>query len=83
VQEVLTSPLPPPPTKAFEANYFREFGFTLTGRSIHVDDVRVRATGKGHAATRPRVDKAAPGEQPTPADMESVFFEVCYHSGFL
>lgn len=28
---------------AFEAAYVREFGFTLRGRAMHVDDVRVRA----------------------------------------
>lgn len=43
------------PWQAFESNYQREFGFTLTGRGIHVDDVRVRATGKGQAAPRPKV----------------------------
>lgn len=29
----------------FAANYQREFGFTLTGRDLIVDDIRVRASG--------------------------------------
>jgi len=32
--------------QAFEETYKREFGFVLEGRSIAVDDVRVRAMGK-------------------------------------
>lgn len=32
---------------AFEAAYVREFGFRLSGRAIHVDDVRVRAMARG------------------------------------
>jgi N-methylhydantoinase A/oxoprolinase/acetone carboxylase beta subunit len=32
--------------QAFEEAYKREFGFTLEGRQLIVDDVRVRATGK-------------------------------------
>lgn len=33
--------------KNFEAQYMREFGFTIPGRPLVVDDVRVRATGRG------------------------------------
>ena len=32
--------------QAFEETYKREFGFVLEQRSIIVDDLRVRATGK-------------------------------------
>ena len=32
--------------QAFEDTYRREFGFVLEDRSIFVDDLRVRATGK-------------------------------------
>lgn len=32
--------------QAFEDTYKREFGFVLEQRSIIVDDLRVRATGK-------------------------------------
>jgi len=34
--------------QAFEETYKREFGFVLEQRSIIVDDLRVRATGKVH-----------------------------------
>lgn len=37
---------------AFEAAYVREFGFTLRGRAIHVDDVRVRAMARGASVTK-------------------------------
>ena len=60
---------------AFEANYRREFGFSLQGRAVHVDDIRVRATGKCHPAARPQVPAAPPGEAPTPVDTGSVYFE--------
>lgn len=33
--------------QAFKAAYLREFGFELSGRAIVIDDLRVRATGKG------------------------------------
>jgi len=61
--------------KAFEANYHREFGFTLVGRAIHVDDMRVRCTGKGKAAPRPKVQKAQSAEHPAAIDCEMVYFE--------
>ena len=32
--------------QAFEDTYKREFGFVLEQRSIIVDDLRIRATGK-------------------------------------
>lgn len=62
-------------SQAFEENYRREFGFTLVGRAIHVDDLRVRCTGKGKAAPRPTVTKAARGEKPSAVDHEEVYFE--------
>ncbi len=60
---------------AFELNYEREFGFTLTGRDILVDDVRIRATGQSQSKARPRVAVAQEGEQPTVTDHEAVYFE--------
>jgi len=44
--------------QAFEETYKREFGFVLEGRSIAVDDVRVRAMGKVGATPK--------SETPTP-----------------
>ena len=40
--------------EAFVATYSREFGFTLQGRSIVVDDVRVRSTGSSTSAVAAR-----------------------------
>lgn len=60
---------------AFEANYRREFGFSLQGRAVHVDDLRVRATGKCHPAARPQVPAASPGEVPAAVGTGSVYFE--------
>ncbi|KAJ1536905.1 hypothetical protein HK096_006595 [Nowakowskiella sp. JEL0078] len=37
-------------TSPFVAQYQQEFGFTLQGRSLIVDDIRVRATGRSDAA---------------------------------
>lgn len=61
---------------AFEDAYRREFGFTLAGRGVAVDDVRVRAVGAG--ARPPDPPPAPPGPPPRlppPAAVTSAFFE--------
>ncbi len=58
---------------ALEDHYRREFGFILEGRSVLVDDLRVRSRGKS-AGLRPiRIDAAdAP---PVPVDRRPVYFD--------
>ncbi|KAK9917414.1 hypothetical protein WJX75_004082 [Coccomyxa subellipsoidea] len=63
-------------TQAFESAYKREFGFVLQERSIRVDDVRVRATGKAVPMPEPGTITADPGPLPDPARVISAYFEV-------
>ena len=44
--------------------YRREFGFVLEGRSIVVDDVRVRATGRAVKLPRAESVTQQPGRDP-------------------
>lgn len=64
------------PAAAFEEQYQREFGFTLSGRDIVVDDVRVRATGQ--AQQLPEGDNIGqnPGALPEPAANPTAYFEI-------
>jgi 5-oxoprolinase (ATP-hydrolysing) len=59
--------------QAFEALYTREFGFTLEGRDILIDDFRVRAVVQGETP----VEKPTPAllGAPTPADHQRAYFE--------
>jgi 5-oxoprolinase (ATP-hydrolysing) len=61
--------------EAFETAYKREFGFVLEGRSIVVDDARVRATGRGAAPPPASGPSPAPGPLPPPAATVSAYFE--------
>lgn len=58
---------------AFIAQYMREFGFTLSGRDIIVDDYRVRAVVPGQSP--PEKARPAPIGAPTPEDTTRAFFE--------
>ncbi|CAL8091631.1 unnamed protein product [Calicophoron daubneyi] len=64
---------------AFLERYKREFGFTLSGRDIIVDDVRVR----GRAVSRPepadKVAKVSDGTLPPPSEIVKTYFD----DGFL
>ncbi|KAL3135323.1 hypothetical protein ABBQ32_007517 [Trebouxia sp. C0010 RCD-2024] len=62
--------------QAFEETYKREFGFVLEQRSIIVDDLRVRATGK--AVPLPEVGEAPkdPGQLPKPDKHTKAYFEI-------
>lgn len=61
---------------AFEAAYKREFGFVLTGRSIVVDDLRVRATGQGIDLDELPEMPPVPESLPDPAVVTDAYFEV-------
>ncbi|BBO83830.1 5-oxoprolinase [Desulfosarcina ovata subsp. sediminis] len=58
---------------AFKATYRREFGFDLTDRDIHVDDLRVRA--QGQAAGLRKVPISAAGGPAVPVDRKPCYFE--------
>lgn len=61
---------------SFLEQYRREFGFTLQGRRIFVDDIRVRGAGRSRrAATNPNsgVQRASSGVA-TPLATKSVYF---------
>jgi len=69
-------PGPHDPTVTFESafveQYKREFGFTLLGRKIFVDDIRVRGTGK--TSHRPPTAHGGP-RSPKPFLTTSAYFE--------
>ena len=54
--------IPEPPDSdfaaAFKATYRREFGFDLTDRDIHVDDLRVRVQGRAAGRRKVSIDDA-------------------------
>ncbi|CAK0741638.1 hypothetical protein CVIRNUC_001340 [Coccomyxa viridis] len=62
--------------EAFENTYKREFGFVLEDRSIQVDDVRVRATGKAVPLPKPGDFPGDPGPLPKPAEETSAYFQI-------
>ena len=62
------------PTRFVEA-YRREYGFVLLGRAILCDDVRVRGTALGGAATSPATALAPAATPPTPSTHASVYFD--------
>ncbi|KAJ5990880.1 hypothetical protein N7522_011087 [Penicillium canescens] len=55
--------------EAFVRQHDQEFGFTLPGRDIIVDDVRVRGIGKGFKASEKTVDQQI--EESSPKDVSS------------
>ena len=62
---------------AFEGAYRREFGFTLAGRGVAVDDVRLRSVGHGARPPDPAPLPAGPlPPLPEPAAITSTYFEV-------
>jgi 5-oxoprolinase (ATP-hydrolysing) len=58
---------------AFKATYRREFGFDLTDRDIHVDDLRVRA--QGQTAGLRKVPVQAADAPAAPIDRQPCYFE--------
>ena len=62
---------------AFRKIYLREFGFDLVGRSILIDDIRVRARGKTASLTKiPIAEAQGP---PRKLDTASCYFEDGWH----
>ncbi|KAM6226095.1 LOW QUALITY PROTEIN: 5-oxoprolinase, partial [Porphyrio hochstetteri] len=61
---------------AFTSRYQREFGFTIAGRAVLVDDVRVRGTGRsGISCDTPLAPR---GEPPRPDTVTRCYFEEGY-----
>jgi len=61
---------------AMRAVFKREYGFELSsGRTIRVEDVRVRGVGKGAVVEPPRIAVAASPTPPAAADSTKVYFE--------
>lgn len=58
---------------AFEAQYMREFGFTLPGRKVLVDDIRVRGTGLAKGLERLKLPRK--GIAPKPVDTKPAYFD--------
>ncbi|KAK9799317.1 hypothetical protein WJX73_000073 [Symbiochloris irregularis] len=63
------------PAKEFEDAYKREYGFVLEDRSIQVDDVRIRATGRGVPLPDPGKITSKPGPLPKPVATNKAYFE--------
>ena len=62
----------------FEAVYQREFGFTLEGREIWIDDYRVRAMVPGPPAALRSSDRSEPPPL-VPDDTTRAYFETGWH----
>eukprot|EP01060_Flectonema_neradi_P036302 TRINITY_DN6940_c3_g1_i1.p1 TRINITY_DN6940_c3_g1~~TRINITY_DN6940_c3_g1_i1.p1 ORF type:complete len:1275 (+),score=277.80 TRINITY_DN6940_c3_g1_i1:43-3825(+) len=60
-------------TKEFEANYKREYGFTILNRDIILDDIRVRGVGKGISLSKEVIPKST--EKPKPMMIHKTYFE--------
>jgi len=58
--------------EVFFEQYKREFGFVLTGRKIHIDDIRVRGIGK---KSKKSSTLALEKKNPTPISWKSTYFE--------
>jgi 5-oxoprolinase (ATP-hydrolysing) len=63
--------------RVFCENYKREYGFELTGRSILVDDVRVRATGKSGTSVPQSSERSnsSSSAKPTPKEHVKAYFD--------
>ncbi|CAG8255788.1 unnamed protein product [Penicillium salamii] len=55
--------------QAFERQHEQEFGFTLPGRDLIVDDIRVRGIGKGFKVSEKTVDQQL--QESRPRDVET------------
>ncbi|XP_049939893.1 5-oxoprolinase [Schistocerca serialis cubense] len=62
--------------ETFLQRYQREFGFTIAGRAIVVDDIRVRGIGKSMIDIDHKVETAT--EPPVPDKVTKVYFEGGY-----
>lgn len=64
--------------ETFLERYKSEFGFTIKGRDIIVDDVRVRGVGKSFIDEE--IEKPSNSGEPLPVETVQVYFESGYHS---
>lgn len=65
--------------EVFTSHYRREYGFELSGRSVLLDDIRVRATGNRSASATDSPAEAAaavPPQAPAPHSTVQVYFDV-------
>lgn len=62
----------------FLERYKSEFGFTIQGRDIVVDDIRVRGVGKSFIDEE--IEKTASPNEPIPQETVQVYFEGGYQS---
>jgi len=54
--------------KDFEETHKREFGFILSEREIHVDNLRVRTIGRSQTINPVKIETAGKGETPKSVD---------------
>uniref|UniRef100_A0A1I7YL10 5-oxoprolinase n=1 Tax=Steinernema glaseri TaxID=37863 RepID=A0A1I7YL10_9BILA len=60
--------------KSFSHAYQRQFGFTISGRTIIVDDIRVRAVGVSNLVESDSIPKADDAKNPPLLGMTKCFF---------
>jgi len=60
---------------AFKEAYMREFGFLISGRSIIVDDLRIRATGKSKNLPMDVGSRQDKKTRPSPQSKAKAYFE--------
>jgi len=63
--------------REFKEQYRREFGFLLVGRRLIVEDVRVRAVGKGHQVQQPEIERANSPDPGAPASRSRCVGTLC------
>ncbi len=66
---------------SFVSRYKQEFGFTLTGRPIIVDDIRVRGVGKSQVDMDNPIPES--GGKPPRIETVSCFTTIAYHILFV
>ncbi|SCU77529.1 LANO_0A00606g1_1 [Lachancea nothofagi CBS 11611] len=72
--------------KSFAETHKREFGFSLCDRDVIIDDIRIRAIGKGHVRSEESIDEQLSNLRRRTVDpkKESSFFKkVFFESGFI
>lgn len=62
--------------------YLKEFGFTIPGRPIMVDDIRVRGTGKSGMQSQTKVKAGQGSPRPVEVWTEGLGFKIHSISGF-
>jgi 5-oxoprolinase (ATP-hydrolysing) len=61
--------------KEFESRYFRQYGFTITGRKLIVDDLRVRCVGKTKNITKRKLTGGSS------MDIKPIAYNSTYYEG--